>query len=58
MNNPIFIQNNNDNNQTVKLSITENREWNGNNSVLFKTVLCSLEELPEYLKTTNFSLNG
>ena len=58
MNNPIFIQNNNDNNQTVKLSITENREWNGNNSVLFKTILCPLNELPTYLKTANFSLNG
>jgi hypothetical protein len=58
MNSPILIQNNNDNNQTVKLSITENREWNGNNSVLFKTILCPLNELPTYLKIANFSLNG
>jgi len=58
MNNPILTHKNNDNTQTVKLSITENREWNGNNSVLFKTVLRSPNELPKYLTTKNFSLNG
>jgi len=58
MNNPILTHKNNDNTKTVKLSITENREWIGNNSVLFKTVLCSPNELPKYLTTANFSLNG
>ena len=58
MNNPILTHDNNANTQTVKLSITENREWNGNNSVLFKTILCPLNELPTYLKIANFTLNG
>lgn len=58
MNNLNLIQNHSSNPQTVKISITKTRDWEGNNSVLFKTVLCSLDELPSYLKSTNFSLNG
>ena len=54
MNNSILIQDKHDDPQTVKLSITENREWKGNNSVHFKTVISSIDNLPPLLKTTNF----
>ena len=57
MNNSILIQDKQDDPQTVKLSITENREWKGNNSVHFKTVISNIDNLPTLLKTTNFSLN-
>ena len=57
MNNSILIQDKHDDPQTVKLSITENREWKGSNSVHFKTVTSSIDDLPTLLKSTNFSLN-